>query len=64
MIGFADNLDRLVDFPKHKARIVEETISLFRRHPKGTFTGRGNTKADVQERIRLYSEMLKSALNE
>ena len=38
--------------------IVEETKALFALHPDGTFTGRLNTKADVQGRIRLYDEMI------
>lgn len=63
MVGFANNIDRAADFPKRKEVIVAQTISLFKSHPKGTFTGRGNTKADVQERIRLFSEMLSAALN-
>jgi hypothetical protein len=38
--------------------VIEETKQLFETHPAGTFTGRGNTKQDVQDRINLYSEML------
>ncbi len=64
MIGVASQIHRMADFPKYKNKVVERTVELFKSHQKGTFTGRGNTKADVQERIRLYSEMLASALDE
>ena len=38
--------------------VLEATKELFIEHPSGTFTGRGNTKQDVQDRLRLYKEML------
>lgn len=63
MIGIASHLDRLADFPKFREKIVENTIVLFKEHPKGTFTGRGNSKSDVQQRIRLYTEMLSAVLS-
>jgi len=62
MIGVAANIDRMNDFPRYREKIVSNTVLLFQQHPKGTFTGRGNTKADVQERIRLFSEMLAATL--
>ncbi|MCW5676011.1 MAG: DUF262 domain-containing protein [Xanthobacteraceae bacterium] len=58
MIGISNRLDKIAEFPKHRDAIIEGTRQLFRDHPKGTFTGRGNSKNDVQERIRLYGEML------
>lgn len=62
MIGVSSQIHRMNEFPRHQKAIVEGTKQLFRDHPEGTFTGRGNTKADVQERIRLYSEMLTAIL--
>jgi hypothetical protein len=40
--------------------IIESTKQLFATHPPGTFTGRGNTKKDVQDRINLFETMLVS----
>jgi hypothetical protein len=62
MVGISHHLGRAGDFPKYSERIVENTKALFQNHPKGTFTGRGNTKKDVEERIRLYSEMFAQTL--
>lgn len=58
MVGLSDHVDnpnRLID---KKSEVIERTKQLFLSHPEGTFTGRGNTKRDVQERIALYAEML------
>lgn len=63
MIGIESHLDRRSDLIAKRAKIVTNTKKLFRDHPKGTFTGRGNTKKDVQERIRLYTEMLTETLS-
>jgi hypothetical protein len=45
-----------------KDRIIKNTMDLFQKNPPGTFTGRGNTKADIQERIQKYSEMINNLL--
>jgi Protein of unknown function DUF262 len=63
MIGISAHLDRMHDFPRFKEAIVSNTVELFRTHEKGTFTGRGNSKSDVQDRIRLYTEMLTRTLS-
>jgi len=62
MIGVSSHIHRMDVFPRVRDQLVERTKQLFRDHPEGTFTGRGNTKADVQERIRLFSEMLSLTL--
>ena len=41
-----------------KDKITTETKSLFQKYEEGTFTGRGNTKRDVQDRINLFDSML------
>jgi hypothetical protein len=56
MVGISKHLDRMADFPKYARRIVGATKQLFVAHPNGTFTGRGNTKRDVQDRINLMLE--------
>ncbi|MFO7665522.1 MAG: DUF262 domain-containing protein [Desulfobacterales bacterium] len=45
-----------------KDEIIQETQKLFENNPSGTFTGRGNTKADIQERIQKYSDMIHNLL--
>ncbi len=40
--------------------VVSKTKLLFSDHPDGTFTGRGNTKQDILDRIRLYRDMLQA----
>jgi hypothetical protein len=62
MIGISSQTHRMEDLPKCRDQIIANTLKLFQAHPKGTFTGRGNTKADVQERIRLYADMLANTL--
>jgi hypothetical protein len=62
MVGLLPFLDREDDLTKISERILERTKALFRDNAAGTFTGRGNTKADIQERIGLYSLMIDLAL--
>jgi len=51
--------DRLVE---RRALVVRLTKDLFREHGLETFTGRGNSKADVTERIRLVKDIFTRAL--
>lgn len=62
MVGVSNHLDRMVEFPKYANEIVESTKALFIEHAKGTFTGRGNSKRDVQQRIDLFSQMLSATI--
>jgi len=65
-VAFSDavmvGLSRFVADPApivaNRQRIVEETTKLFEAHAPGTFTGRGNTKNDVQERLTLFESMI------
>ena len=69
-VAFADAV--MVEFSRHLAQatelasradiIIELTKQLFVKNPAGTFTGQRNTKSDVQDRIRLFGEMLQAAL--
>jgi hypothetical protein len=59
MVGLSQNLFKGNHLITRKDVVIEGTRDLFLSHPEGTFTGRGNTKADVLERIRLFSEMIK-----
>jgi len=58
MVGLSRFLDRRQELISNRERIVEDTKKLFVNNPPGTFTGRGNTKADVLERISKYSSMI------
>lgn len=51
--------DRLVE---KREDIIAATANLFASNPAGTFTGRGNTKADIEERIGKFSDMIVSFL--
>lgn len=58
MVGLANNRENLGRLINRKADVVRESKSLFKAHENGTFTGRGNSKNDILNRIGLYSEML------
>jgi hypothetical protein len=58
MVGLSRNLDSAEVLRQRRQTVIDETRRLFESHARGTFTGRGNTKADVQERIFLFNEML------
>jgi hypothetical protein len=62
MVGLWRNLVHSRTLLKRKAQILERTKELFTEFEATTFTGRGNTKADVKERIDLYSKMLESVI--
>lgn len=60
MVGICRNLNQKDRLVERRERIVDATKELFESHEDGTFTGRGNTKADVEERINLFDEMLRA----
>lgn len=57
-VAIARNLEVASILIERKEQVLELTKELFRENDEGTFTGRGNTKADIKQRIDLYSEML------
>jgi hypothetical protein len=59
MVALSRNLKHAELLAQRKDAVLEGTKRLFEGHPEGTFTGRGNTKADVNERIELYADMLR-----
>lgn len=61
MIGLSQHLGEREILLQRKASVVGATQALFLSQEDGTFTGRGNTKADVQDRIALYEQMLTHA---
>ncbi len=61
-VGFSRHIDEREMLIARKDLILENTKLLFKKHERGTFTGRGNTKADIQNRIDLFSEMLSETI--
>jgi hypothetical protein len=64
MVGFSRHLKDADLLVERKLRVVEETKRLFREDRSKLFTGGGNTKTDVQDRIRLFTEMLSQVIAE
>jgi hypothetical protein len=62
MVGLSRHLDRKVELVERRDEVVARTRQLFIDNPPGTFTGRGNSKADIERRIALFSEMLAGIL--
>jgi uncharacterized protein DUF262 len=58
MVGVSRHLDQADTLVKRRDLVFDGTKTLFVENPPGTFTGQRNTKKDVQDRIRLYDEML------
>jgi hypothetical protein len=62
MIGLSERLADDVTLKQRSFDVIEATKKLFQMHPDGTFTGRGNTKQDIKDRIGLYRGMLSNIL--
>ena len=62
MVGINRLLEHGNALRAKKGEIVQKTRLLFETLPNGTFTGRGNTKKDVQERIELFEKGLRETL--
>ena len=62
MVGLSGFLPRAT-LVRAKASVIREaTAQMITQHIAGTFTGRGNSKSDVQTRIRLFVEMVEGAI--
>lgn len=62
MVGMSAFLGQQQQVVDKKQAVVAATIQMFKDQEDGTFTGRGNTKEDVQTRIRLFEEMIAGAI--
>ena len=62
MVSLSTVLPQAKRLIERKEDIMERTKKLFIDNPPGTFTGRGNTKADIQDRIKKYSDMVHNLL--
>jgi hypothetical protein len=58
VVSLSNHLANASMLLQKRQEIIEKTKELFCHRPDGTFTGRGNTKADIKERITLFNEML------
>lgn len=63
MIGLSERLSDTQLLRQRSSQVVEATKDLVASHPDGTFTGRGNTKQDIKDRIELYRGMLRDVLS-
>ncbi len=63
MIGFSERLEDAVELRERSKQIVASTRQLFINFPDGTFTGRGNTKQDIKDRIDHFRDMLSEVLD-
>ncbi|KKR03277.1 MAG: hypothetical protein UT30_C0033G0003 [Candidatus Uhrbacteria bacterium GW2011_GWF2_39_13] len=62
MVGVSRYLDYADLLISKREIIIEKTNKLICESPPNAFTGQGNTKTDVKNRITLYSEVLNSVL--
>lgn len=62
MVGMSNFLPKADEVRAKAAEIRASTAQMFRDHEAGTFTGRGNTKEDIQTRIRLFIEAVERGI--
>ena len=62
MVALSNHLDDKTHLIDRKDKIKEATKVLFSKYESGTFTGRGNTKNDIQQRITFFESMLTEVL--
>jgi Protein of unknown function DUF262 len=59
MVGLSSVLDHKQELLAKRESVIESTRQLFQENEPGTFTGRGNTKADIKDRIQKYEAMIR-----
>ncbi|MCL1465194.1 DUF262 domain-containing protein [Argonema galeatum] len=64
MVGFSSHLHEAEILIARKSRVIEETKKLFNKQESRLLTGEGRTKADIQDRIRIFDEMLSQVIGE
>jgi len=64
MVGFSRYLPESEKLIAKKDRVIEETKNLFNKPESRLLTGGGKTKAEIQERIRIFDEMLSQVIGE
>ncbi|GCL38715.1 protein of unknown function DUF262 [Sphaerospermopsis reniformis] len=64
MVGFSRHLEDSNILLERKSKVIEKTKILFREDTSKLFTGGGKTKSDIQERIRIFNDMLSQVIAE
>ncbi len=62
MVGFSRHLANTDILVERKFSVIEQTKKLFERDNLRLFAGAGRTKADIQERIKLFDDMLSQVI--
>ena len=62
MVSISSRLDKRAELLDHRQALIDRTRQLFIENPPGTFTGRGNTRSDIENRIALFGKMLDDEL--
>lgn len=62
MVGLSQYVDQAEELRGRRDAVLAGTTKLFEENPEGTFTGRGNTKEDVKQRIEKFAQMLNQTL--
>ncbi|MNY03910.1 hypothetical protein D3C86_1365540 [compost metagenome] len=63
MVGMSSFLPQSAGVKAKSSEIKAAIAQMFRKHEPGTFTGRGNTKDDIQTRIRIFQETVKGVIS-
>ena len=64
MVGFSRHLTDSNILLERKSKVIEKTKILLSGEKSNLFTGAGKTKADIQDRIRLFDDMLSQVIAE
>ncbi|NEP12510.1 MAG: DUF262 domain-containing protein [Symploca sp. SIO2C1] len=64
MVGLSTYLPQAEVLIEKKYRVIEETKILFEKPESRLLTGGGKSKAEIQERIKIFSEMLSQVIGE
>lgn len=64
MVGFSKHLHEAEILIDRKSKVIEETKKLFSKQESRLLTGEGRTKADIQDRIRIFDAMLSQVIEE
>lgn len=64
MVGLSRHLEDEDKLIEKKERVREETKKLIQKDKSRIFTGKGDTKKNIQERIRLFNNMLTKIIEE
>jgi hypothetical protein len=64
MVGLSRHLHEGEILRSRKIRLIEETKKLFEKDESRLLTGGGKTKAEIQERIRMFDKMLSQVVGE